>query len=131
MQVVVGSSPTWRSMLRLDNWLVRPTVDRGSSERGGSSPSLSTSCRGGVTGRRAGFKFPCPVGREGSSPSLGTTPSQLNGTSSRFLPERLQVRILPGALKQPVGSLDGRRADSRGRYAARVACEPGTASPQR
>src|SRR4030065_348020 len=30
--------------------------------------------RSGGTGRRAGLKIPCPQGREGSTPSSGTTP---------------------------------------------------------
>ena len=32
-------------------------------------------CRGGGIGRRAGFRYQWPQGRVGSSPSLGTTPS--------------------------------------------------------
>ena len=29
-------------------------------------------CRGGEIGRRAGFKIQCPLGRVGSTPTLGT-----------------------------------------------------------
>ena len=36
-----------------------------------------SSCRSGGTGRRAGLKIPCPQGREGSTPSSGTTPSSV------------------------------------------------------
>lgn len=46
---------------------------------GGGNPRRANrlpKCRSGGTGRRAGLKIPWPQGREGSTPSSGTSPSR-------------------------------------------------------